>query len=70
MIGINAVMFLLIHFPSWIHKGILIENFANLGFLSIIILGVIFSQTFIKSKSILVPISLHMYWDLLMFLFI
>jgi CAAX amino terminal protease family. len=69
-ISINALMFLLIHFPRWIYEGILIDNFSNLGFLGILALSVIFSQTFIKSRNILVPIALHMYWDLLMFLFV
>ncbi|MDE6626046.1 MAG: CPBP family intramembrane metalloprotease [Lachnospiraceae bacterium] len=66
---INSMMFLLIHFPKWIHEGGFVENFQNLGFMSIIILSVIFSQTFIKSKNIWIPILLHMYWDLLMFMF-
>lgn len=66
---VNSLMFLLIHFPVWIHDGVFIENFRNFGFLGIIILGIIFGWTFIKSKSIWVPISLHMYWDLMMFLF-
>ncbi|MCH5349031.1 MAG: CPBP family intramembrane metalloprotease [Oscillospiraceae bacterium] len=66
---INSLMFLLIHFPVWIYEGHFIENFQNLGFLSIIILSIIFGWTFIKSKNILIPIMLHMYWDLLIFLF-
>ncbi|MDE6761083.1 MAG: CPBP family intramembrane metalloprotease [Lachnospiraceae bacterium] len=40
-----------------------------MGFLSIIILSIIFSWTFIKSKNIWISILLHMYWDLLMFMF-
>ena len=68
-VAANALMFLLIHFPVWIHDGVFVENFRNLGFLSILILSVIFSMTFIKSKSIWIPVALHMYWDLLMFLF-
>lgn len=66
---INALLFLLIHFPKWICEGCFIENFQTLSFLSIIILSIIFSWTFIKSKNIWIPILLHMYWDLLMFLF-
>ena len=66
---INALMFLLIHFPVWIYEGVFIENFQTLGFVGIIILSFIFSWTFIKSKNILIPIVLHMYWDLLMFMF-
>lgn len=68
-VAANAVMFLLIHFPVWIHDGVFIENFRNLGFLGILILSVIFSVTFIKSKNIRIPIALHSYWDLMMFLF-
>lgn len=67
---INAIMFLAIHFPIWISNGIFISSFTSLGFLQIIILSIIFSCTFIKSESILVPIALHMYWDLLIFLLI
>lgn len=66
---INAVMFLAIHFPNWIYNGIFISSFASFSFLSVMILSVIFSWTFIKSRNILVPITLHMYWDLLMFMF-
>lgn len=68
-IFINAVMFLAIHFPRWIHEGIFISEFTGFGFAAIIALSVIFSLTFIKSRNLLVPIALHMYWDLLMFLF-
>lgn len=67
---INAVMFLAIHFPTWIYNGNFISNFASFGFLEILVLSVIFSCTFIKSRSIFVPITLHMYWDLLIFMFI
>ncbi len=67
---INAVMFLSIHFPKWIYTGTFISNFAGLQFLGIIVLSLIFSYTFIKSKNILMPITLHMYYDLLVFMFI
>lgn len=66
---INAVMFLLIHFPIWIANGVFIDSFVSLNFLCVPILSVIFSWTFIRSKSIWIPITLHMYWDLLMCLF-
>lgn len=67
-IVINALLFLSIHFPRWIADGILITNFASLGFIQVMLLSAIFSYIFIKTKSILVPIALHMYWDLLVFL--
>jgi membrane protease YdiL (CAAX protease family) len=64
-ISINAIMFLAIHFPIWIRQGVFISSFTSLGFLCILILSIIFSCTFIKSRNILVPVVLHMYWDLL-----
>ena len=67
-IGINAVMFLLIHFPIWSVKGVLLANIVSGGFIQIILLSVIFSYSFIKTKNLLVPIILHMYWDLLAFM--
>lgn len=67
-IFINSLLFLVIHFPCWIHQGVFISNFTSFSFLCLIMLSVIFSYTFIKSKNILVPIALHMYWDLLMFM--
>lgn len=66
---INAIMFMLIHFPIWIVSGKFISSFVNLDFMIVPILSIIFSWTFIKSKNIWIPITLHMYWDLLTFLF-
>ena len=68
-ICINALLFLVIHFQIWIQEGVFISNFTSFGFLSILILSVIFSWTFIKSRNILVPIALHTYWNLLIDLF-
>lgn len=70
MIIANGLLFLAIHFPRWIVDGILIENFINFSFLAIIVLSIIFSLTFVRSKNIFVPIFFHMYWDLMMFLFV
>lgn len=67
---LNAVMFLAIHFPVWTHTETFIANFTGFGFLEIIALSVVFSWAFLKSRSIFVPITLHMYWDLLAFLLI
>ena len=67
---LNAIMFLVIHFPGWIRKGIFISSFTGFDFLGILGLSIIFSYTFIKSKNILIPITLHMYWDLLVLMFL
>lgn len=66
---VNAALFLAIHFPIWIHDGVFVSRFTSFGFMTILVLSVIFSWTFIKSRSILVPITLHMYWDLMVFMF-
>lgn len=63
----NAVMFLLIHFPIWLREGVFVTYMTSLAFLQLIVLSLIFSWTFVKSRSIIVPIFLHAYWDLLCF---
>ncbi len=65
-IGINAVLFLMIHFPKWMMDGTFFSNFAHFGFISILLLSVLFSVIFVKTKSLLLPIGLHMFWDFLM----
>ncbi len=67
-IALNMVMFLSIHFPIWIREGLFIPYFASLNFIFLMILSLIFALAFLKSKSIVVPIALHMYWDLLAFM--
>ncbi|MBQ7715331.1 MAG: CPBP family intramembrane metalloprotease [Clostridia bacterium] len=62
---VNSVMFVIIHFPKWIADGQFTANFTSLGFLGVFVLGAVFGKTFIKSRNILIPIALHMYWDLL-----
>lgn len=68
-IGLNALLFLCIHFPIWISTGDFVTNFTSLGFVSILVLSVVFSLAFVKTKNIVIPIALHMFWDLLVFLF-
>lgn len=67
---INSILFLVIHFPKWFTDGILVDNITSFAFLSIMVLSILFSYTFVKSKNIIVPILLHMYWDLLIFVLI
>lgn len=67
-IGVNALLFLCIHFPIWISKGEFVQSFTGLGFLSILILSVVFSITFIRTKNLVLPITLHMFWDLMIFM--
>ncbi len=64
-VGINALLFLCIHFPSWILHGEFVNNFINLGFISIILLSIFFSWTMLKFRNIWIPVGLHMLWDIL-----
>ncbi len=66
----NAILFVAIHFPKWIAAGTLLAAFTSLQFLEIAALSIVFSLTFLRSKNILVPIFLHMYYDLLVFMLI
>lgn len=65
---INALMFLTIHFPIWIYEGSFILNFTSLGFVCIIMLSFVFAYVFDKTGSIIIPVILHMFWDLMMFM--
>ena len=68
VIALNAVMFLTVHFPRWITAGEFVTNFTQLGFVTILILSVVFSLAFLRTKNIVLAIALHMFWDLLVFL--
>ena len=68
-ISVTALLFLVIHFPIWISTGVFAETILSGGFVSIIALSVVFSWAFIKSKSLAVPILLHMFWNLNVCLF-
>lgn len=67
-IALNSILFLLIHFPVWIAAGQFASMFTSLNFVAILAISLIFSTTFLKSRSIWVPIALHAFWDLLLFL--
>ena len=64
-VGVNAVLFLCIHFPTWIIHGNFIANFANFGFVTIILLSIFFSWSMLKFRNIWIPVGLHMLWDVL-----
>ena len=69
-VGINALMFLVIHFPIWISSGVFVINFKSFAFLTIIALSVLFSFCFIKCRNIWVAAILHSFYDLLVFMFV
>ena len=67
-VGINSLMFLLIHFPIWIQSHTLISVFTSGGFITILLLSCIFSFVFMKTKSLWASVFLHFWWDLLLFM--
>ena len=56
MLLLNGVMFLCIHFPGWIQKGMFVSAFSGFGFLSIILFGVLAGYCFLKHKNLLLPV--------------
>lgn len=64
-VGINALLFLAIHFPYWIRTGIFASVFFGGGFLTILVLSLFFSWSMLHFKNIWVPIGLHMAYDIL-----
>ena len=66
----NALLFFAIHFPRWIQEGIFVSTFASFNFIGIVALSAIFSIAFLKSRNILVPITMHMFYDLMIFVFL
>lgn len=69
-LAINAAMFLIIHFPKWIISGEFVKNMVSFSFVSILMISVIFGLLFIRTKNILIPIFMHMLWDLLLFMWL
>lgn len=66
---LSALLFLIIHFPIWIHDGVFLQTFADFSFLSVFALGAIFGWLFLRTRNLFAPILLHMYWNLLITLF-
>lgn len=67
---INSVLFLLIHFPIWYRTGTFVTSFTSGSAFTVMILGILFGLLFIKSKNIFVPVIFHMFWDLILTVFL
>ena len=65
---LNAVLFLIAHFPYWIYLRYDLFEFLS-GCVSALILSILFSWAFVKSKNIFIPITLHMTWNFLLLMF-
>ena len=63
--AINALMFLLIHFPIWIAEGRFVSTFTGFGFVTVLFLSVLFGICFVKTKSLWSAIIIHSVYDVL-----
>ena len=68
-IALDAILFTLIHYPIWIYRGFEVSDIATAS-IQVAILSVGFAYSFIKTRNILVPMALHMAWNLTIHLFI
>jgi len=68
-IALDAVLFTLIHYPIWIYRGFEVFDIATAS-IQVAIISVGFAYSFIKTRNILVPIALHMVWNLSIHLFV
>jgi len=66
---VDAILFTLIHYPIWIYREFDVSDFATAS-IQVAILSVGFAYSFIKTRNILVPIALHMAWNLSIHLFV
>ena len=64
-IGVNAVLFLCIHFPIWILHENFVNNMLSLGFIMIMLLSIFFSWSMLKFRNIWIPVIIHSLWDVL-----
>lgn len=65
---LNMVLFTLIHYPFWIYLGYNFAAFLS-GSAAVMLLSVLCSYSFVRTKNIIVPIGLHMIWNLSIALF-
>ena len=67
---INAVMFLCIHFPIWIRSGMFVSSFTGGGFVTVMLLSMLFGYTMIKCRSLLPAVIMHSVYDLAIAVFV
>jgi len=69
-VALDAILFTLIHYPIWIYNGLGTLDFVTRSISIAIVSALFFACSFIRTRNILVPIALHMAWNLSIFLFI
>jgi len=69
-IALDSLLFALIHYPIWMYRGFDLGTILVSSLSVAALSAVFFAYPFIKTKSIFVPIALHMTWNLLLMLFV
>lgn len=64
-IAIDAILFTLIHYPIWIYHGFDLSTIMTSS-IYVAVISVLFAHSFIKTKSIWIPIAMHMIHNLLL----
>jgi len=67
-IATDAILFTLIHYPIWIYFGFDLMTILTSS-VAVLVVSVVFALSFIKTKTILAPIAMHMVYNLLFNLF-
>ena len=68
-VALDAVLFTLIHYPIWIYRGFDSSQLLSTS-IFVIVISACFAYSFIKTKNILIPMALHMIWNLSIQLFL
>ena len=68
--AVNMVLFLLIHFPIWLREGVFVSSITGFGFVTVMLLGLLFGWCLVQCKSIWPSVVLHSFYDLLIFLLV
>jgi membrane protease YdiL (CAAX protease family) len=66
---INAALFSLIHYPGYISQGLHFTT-SFVSSITLFTLSMFFAFSFIKTRNIIVPVILHMTWNMLTILFV
>lgn len=67
---VNSLLFLAIHFPKWIVSGEFLYVFTSFGFAEVIALSLLFGWSFLRTRNLLLPIALQMFYDLVVMMFV
>ncbi|MFL0506780.1 CPBP family intramembrane glutamic endopeptidase [Ureibacillus sp. 179-F W5.1 NHS] len=66
---ITSLLFVLIHFPIWIYKGLFAFHYILSSSITIFVLGALFGYVYKKTSSLWLVIIIHSFYNLLVLIF-